>query len=544
VSRNVPYETNRGRRLLRRVVKGLTGAPSASRAVFFVGLLAFVGSAAVGFFRGIPVPESHDEFSYLLAADTFARGRLTNPTHPMWVHFETMHVIHEPSYMSKYMPAQGMFLMVGRRVGGHPIVGVWLSVSLMCAAVCWMLQAWLPPRWALLGGLLAIFHPNIGIGNYWAQSYWGGAVPAAGGALFLGGVRRLARRPHSGYAAAAGLGLALLANSRPYEGLVLSLPFGAGLLIWLWHKRPLPLATLGRRVILPLAVFGIITIGFMGYYNYRITGSALRIPYLVHAQAYMMSTLFVWQSLPPKPNFRHSIIEEFHAKFELPYYFAKRSAWGFIEVNFLALLRHIVVVGNVLAIPLIVSAAGILAWCWKNYWGRMALLTYGFFILGIMLEVYSLPHYWAPVTGLSYFFVLQGIRIWRVRDPRIGRLVVASVCMLVLIVFTVTTYLLVATSDDFTAARQRAGLLIRLNDDRDRHLILVNYGPRHSYFKEWVYNEADIDDSKVVWARDMGEAKNCGLVEYFKDRRIWSLEINDDEAPIRLDPYNKRNCAG
>src|SRR6266498_3984811 len=122
--------------------------------VILVGTAALALRAAVLPIEPIPEPIVHDEFGYLLAADTFAHGRLTNPTPPMWQHFETFSILMKPTYQCFAQPAQGMMLALGKVYFGHPFWGVWLSCGLMCAAITWMLQGWLAPEWALLGGLL------------------------------------------------------------------------------------------------------------------------------------------------------------------------------------------------------------------------------------------------------------------------------------------------------------------------------------------------------------------------------------------------------
>ena len=117
--------------------------------VAVVGFAAFFLRLAILPVCPIPLPFVPDDFSFLLAADTFAHGRLSNPTPAMWTHLETIHVTMQPTYMSMYFPSQGLLLAAGKVLFGHPWYGLLIFSALMCAAICWMLQAWLPPTWAL-----------------------------------------------------------------------------------------------------------------------------------------------------------------------------------------------------------------------------------------------------------------------------------------------------------------------------------------------------------------------------------------------------------
>jgi hypothetical protein len=383
-------------------------------AVIVVGLLAFAGSAGLTAIIGVPPPMGHDEFSYLLAADTFAHGRLTNPAHPLWEHFESYHIIQQPTYASKYPPGQGLILAAGQVVGGHPIVGVWLSMALACAAICWMLQGWLPPRWALFGGLLAVFQLVFfgrahigGTLGYWSQSYWGGAVAACGGALLFGAVRRLTREVRVGHVLLLGLGLTILANSRPFEGLVVSLPAMVLLFARLLGKSGPPLRHTLTRLVLPLAVVLTIAGAAMAAYNRSVTGDPLLMPYTLHEQQYAVAPIFLWQSLRPEPVYRHAAMRDFHGDWEVGWYVGQSSlhGWAMMSVGKAKLLLNYYLPTLMMVVPWLA-----LGWTLRERWMRFALLTCALLALALAQTTFASPHYAAPITCLVFAVVVQEMR--------------------------------------------------------------------------------------------------------------------------------------
>lgn len=477
-----------------------------------------------------PYPSIHDEFSYLLASDTYAHGRLTNPPHPLWKHFESMHILVQPTYTSKYPPAQGLILALGQVVFRMPIVGVWLTNALATLATIWMLRGWLPYRWAFLGGFLLASHPLI---IAWGQSYWGGGPAVLGGCLLVGAWPRVARTRAPGAAILGAIGLAILANSRPYEGLILALSIAVcQAYAWL-RERPTGLVSRMLAIAGPLvAVMAPVVLG-MAYLNYRVTGHASRMPYMEHQQQYATVPTFLFMPPRPAPEFRHAELKEM-SEWEVETYEQQRTLSGFLtgcgtklRIYFEAAFQTPLLLLSLLAWP----------WVFRQRPYRPVGVVLAIFTLGVLPETYAQMHYAAPAAGIVNLLCVQGlrqVRCLRRPKPSVGR----SLFRLGLILSLVCAAWYVRDLEEMLATdwpvTQRLDIERRLLATRGKHLVIVKYGKEHNVHQEWVYNGADIDHSRIIWARDMGEQADAELERYFNDRHIWLLVVGAVPNGTRL----------
>jgi hypothetical protein len=504
--------------------------------ILLCGALALALRAALLPIEPVPAPSFHDDFSYLLAADTFAHGRLANPPHPMWTHFESFHIIFQPSYASMYPPAQGLMLAAGKILMGSPFAAVWFSVGLMCSAICWMLQGWLPPEWALLGGALPAL--RFGVFSYWDDSYSGGALAATAGSLVLGALPRIIRYLRGRDALLMAFGLALLANTRPYEGLLLSMPVAVALLIWSIGKNAAPWALIAQRVVVPAFLVLIPSGVLMGEYFRHVTGSALHMPYQTNRTAYAIAPYFLWQLPNPQPTYHHAVMRDFYSRVELPPYWQARSLTGFVWETAERLLTTCgFYIGPALTIPLIA-----IPWTLRDRRIRWLVISGVVCFAGIALVSFFIPHYAAPMAAVILAIVLQTmrhVRTWRWNRKPVGLFLVRALTLICVLMVPVHVRMLAAhaaSEKGQSPGQQRAKLLTALDALPGRQLVLVRYKPDHPLFSaEWVYNEADIDNAKVVWARDMTPSQNQELIDYFRDRQVRLLEA--DEKPPKLSPY-------
>jgi hypothetical protein len=523
-------------------------ANSRSAAIIGIFLLMLVARLVVLPIFHVPAPRITDEFSQVLSADTFAHGRVTNPTHPMWFYFETFMENQRPTYHSMYPPGTGLFLALGQLLTGQPWFGMLFSVAAAAAAMCWMLQGWMPPRWALWGALLFVL---LAAKNQLAETYLGEGVAILGGALVLGAVPRILKRPNYLASACLGVGIALLATTRPYEGSIVVGAIGLGAIFWAF-RRGIEVGVLLKRVALPVALILVPVFAAIGYLNFRATGHPLLPPYQLNLVQQHITRPLIWQKpANPPPAYDHAEMAAFYQQWEVTW-------WSAIRQFPIGLALFVVNKAQVLYSAL-VWPVGLLVvigsvQLFKDPRRRFIPLTFVAFILGQQLVMYQLlPWYLGPawsvmillaVYGLRYLALWgrgadQGLRFLGSTGHRFGRGRQISQSAAVLIPSALLLWVIIASiasgygalhpfPETYSAARQQ--LLDGFNTVPGKHLVIVRYSESHIPFEEWVENRADIDAAKVVWARNVPVRSDADLLDYFRDRTVWVLEP-DGENP-------------
>jgi hypothetical protein len=484
------------------------------------------------------IPAIHDEYSYLFQADTFASGHLAMPTHPLWEHFQTFHILQHPTYASKFFPGQATFLALGQKLLGHPWWGVALSVACMCAAMVWCLRGFLSPGYAFLGGMITAL--QFATTHYWASSYWGGAVTAIGGCLATGAVGRLLRAPDRKSGLLLGVGGAILAATRPFEGCVLYLVLLGWLGLAAWRRGRGELATLARVALpamaLPLALGG----GGLLYFDYKVTGDAFTFPYVAYTKQYDAAYYADKPESVPFPAGMPQEMRRYHTEWGYPAAARAGTLRGRLES-----LPHRFDVLSSLLYPVFFLPALLapLAFFTSRPTRGPFLATLAV-LAASLCYMWSVPHYFAPALGLFSVLWLRIFRWLRAVRP-FGRPVGLSLARLVPCILICTTVLGVLAyprrgqSDSEIKAALRAQIEQKLEALPGKHLVLVTYGPDSNVHAEWVYNRAAIDQAKIVWARDLGPEKNAALFAYFQDRQRWCAQVSAthiDFGPCKSDP--------
>jgi multisubunit Na+/H+ antiporter MnhB subunit len=300
------------------------------------------------------------------------------------------------------------------------------------------------------------------------------------------------------------------------------------------------------RAALPLVIILALTTVMLGYYCWRTTKSAITPPYQVYEERYTSVPLMMWQHMRAQPHYRHSVLAKFEADQEATLY---RSYFKLSGQLFRIYSAGVFFFGPILILPFLVLFVALQ----KNFSiaqiserSRALLILGTFFIVGTEASIFYNPHYSAPAASLILAMILTAIRRvrnWTLFGKFLSRAILVG-CGISFAVCSVAEPLHIPADHASTYYRfqffrykprdwfPRAKIEKLLEDTSGNHIVIVRYSPEHQPFPDWVYNRADIDRSRVIWARDMSPHENQELQNYYKDRVPWLLE--PDAAPPRL----------
>jgi hypothetical protein len=378
-------------------------------------------------------------------------------------------------------------------------------------------------------------------------------VSILGGALLSGALLRvIGHRDHGDHRAGeeksidhlrlglvAGLGMGILALSRPFEGMLFSAACAIAMLIAAWRAGSLK--RLMMRFVPAAMIIPLLTVGWFMYYDWRVTGKPLVMPYVLHTARYMVAPLFFWQSIPATPAYPNEQMQQFHLLTEYREY-ADATGWRGYWLGALirgGMIGWAYLRPAVLILPLVAAiVAGRRSTRFRPVVLPAVLICGGVLVVHLLSCPWMRIAYMAPLFGLVMILLTVGMRhlgAWRLNGHPLGRSMVHAVVAVHLLT---GAFLLVdcARANAKLPISQRDEFLAQIRRQPGKHLVIVRYSRDHSPMQEWVYNGADIDAQDVIVARDLGQRDDEQLLNYYKDRTLWIVDVDQRQATLSMVP--------
>jgi hypothetical protein len=416
---------------------------------------------------------------------------------------------------------------------------VLISVGALSALTYWMLRAWVEPIWALAGGLYMAM--QFGPLNQWTNTFWGGALTAVAGCLVFGAIPRLWKMPRGRDAALLGAGLGIQVLTRPFESVILGVAIAAPVLL-LMRRLPRRMTAIGLLALSPAFALTLLQ-------NKAVTGSWTTIPYMLSRYQYGIPANFTIQpNAQPHRELNREQQVDYQAQSDVHGY--SPETWG---SYFARLASRVRFYRFFLMPPLMIALLFFLPDLRLRRF-QWAAGSVAVFALGTNIYPYFYPQYVGAVTCVLVLMAVMGMR--RISRLRVRGFAVGSDAMRVPALFCIVQFVLwyglhLFGNDTLFGALERfeswdfvnfgdvegrRAFDRRLADAPGKQLVFVRLGPRH-LLREWVHNEADIDNARVVWALDLGAEEGAKLRAYYPQRKAWLVE--PDAVPPRLVEYGE-----
>jgi len=169
-----------------------------------------------------------------------------------------------------------------------------------------------------------------------------------------------------------------------------------------------------------------------------------------------------------------------------------------------------------------------------------SLAVFGFLFIHLLCTPWMRAAYLAPIMG--FFFTLIVVGLWKLemvrwRDWNVGRAISIALTIGIIVLGLCWAISYVDLLKQVPFSQRRAALVADLKrQPGPKWLVFVHYSPNHPIYLEAVFNDADIDGSDVVFAREMDESQNRALMAYFSSRRAVLLDADD----FRISPMPPR----